>query len=682
MPKVKVNGQVVNFPDSMSPEDITAAIEKDILPNLQKAAPAVKPERPSVMARMGRGALNTTDRIAQLWIDAGEKMGLKGYPEGLGDIATQQMNAEQASFDKAKRDSGFKGVDWAQMIGNAGIQAPLILIPGGTTALTRAGSGAVTGAISGGLQYDPTNTVAGGLMNIGKGAAVGAVAAPILGYAADKLPKGIKTVWEKVKSKLSGGANDAEIIQAVPELGNLTASVQKQVINEARKQMAATGELNAEALGRKANLLANDVTPTKSMVTRNPADWGAERNLQKLGQADDQALRDIGQELTGVYQSNDQALTNKLGSFTRTLPQGTQEAHGMTVMRTLDELSKKSQGEVSKIYQQVRDTVGDQLASDAKNLTSTLDDLRDNTYAEKLVSSVTNKLKRFGMLDKEGNLTSNTLTVTQAEELRKFVNTLPNDFGKSQIIKAIDSDVLSGMGTDAFSGARSAAQQRFAMLENPATQRALNTLGELSQGKTAQGFIKSQVVDAAEQDVASLVGTLGKAQSGQQAKDALKAGLYKYLESKAINQNSGQFSGAGLNRALTEIGENKLKLVLGDAATAQLKSLARAALDATYQPPYAAVNHSNTAPALLSLMNKMRYAQATPLIGTAMQQAGKIYQRNTASTALADALAAKSTPAIPVSPEIERLARALAATGSPAAVTILNQRSKSANGGQ
>jgi len=74
-----------------------------------------------------------------------------------------------------------------------------------------------------------------------------------------------------------------------------------------------TGQLNAEQLGRRANLLAQGVTPTRSMVTRDPADWSIERNLQKLAQSPDESLAAPGRELTDIYQGNDAALAQRLG---------------------------------------------------------------------------------------------------------------------------------------------------------------------------------------------------------------------------------------------------------------------------------------------------------------------------------------------------------------------------------
>lgn len=675
MPQVNIQGVgKVNFPDGMTAEQIQQAIETDILPKA-KSQPATEefaPEKPSLGVRIGRGAQDVVDRLAQLTVAAGEKLG--AYPEGLGDTLTQNLNEENAQYEKGRGPNA--GIDLARIAGNAGMQAPLAVIPGGQTTLARIGIGAAQGAASGLLQYDPTNSLKGTAGNVVTGAATGALVAPVAAYAGDKAGKGIKAITGRIRGL--GKASQDQIDDAlrnIPEFMSLPEKARIDLVEEATKQIKTTGKLNAEQLSRKANLISQGVTPTKSMVTRAPRDWTLERNLQKLAQSPDEQLSSVGQELTGVYEGNNKALIDRLQKLSGGLPKATQESHGMAVMQSIDDLASGTQKQVSDLYEGVRQLKGDQLASDAKELASTLDDLKDNTYAEKLVSSVANKLKRFGMLDKDGNLTSNTLTVTQAEELRKFVNKLPNDFGKKDIIRAIDADVMSGLGEDAFGKARAAAQQRFNLLDNPTTQRALNTFGELSQGKTAQNFIKSQVIDAAEQDVGTLVNTLSKlpAEKAAQAMSSLRAGVMQHLQEKAINPNSGQFSGAAFNKAIKEIGEGKLAKILGQDQLKNIQNLARAGIDATYQPAFSAVNNSNTAPMLMSLMQKSRTIPGVPLIVT--DEAAKMAARSGYRKQLSDALAARTSKELPPLPaRVQDLIRLFSQSSAPAGATTLNER--------
>jgi hypothetical protein len=757
---VKIPGfdKPVMFPAGMTPEQIQQAIETDILPQRK---PAKEPEYravPGMGARIGRGAQDVVDRLTQLTIGAGEKVGM--LEPGIGDLATQAMNEEQAKYeaDRQAAKGGKAGFDAARLTGNIGMQAPLALLPGGQkTLVSRALAGAGQGAASGALQFDPTNTAARTAANVAVGGATGAVMGPLVGAIGDKIGKAVQVIAGRAKglgTKLSGDASDDAILKAVPELQAMTPEERIPLLEEAKKQISQMGVLDDAAMSRKANLVANEITPTKSMVTRDPADWTLERNLQKLAQSPDEQLSGVGKELTDVYQRNDAAMSKQLTDLGQDIPKATQEGYGMTVMRSIDDLADASQKDVSKLYDAVRQAHGDKAGASAENVMKVLSDpdIVDNVDSAPIIGSVSARLKRYGLLDDAGNATGKSLTVNQAEEFRKFVGKIGNSSNTKRIarefVKAIDEDVLSGFapvvdestaigklaalersaksqglfesesptpemskaeavfmkqhaelkrqiaagggevpqsvlpepGQDYFGEARQAARERFAMLDNPATQRAMNAYGELTQGKTAQNFIKSQVIDAPAQDVKTLVTTLEKI--GDQAKkteamSAMKGGVLSYLQSKAINPNSGQFSGAALNKAVQEIGDEKLILTLGQTEAAKLKSLAKAALDATYQPAYSAVNNSNTAPMLMSLMQKARAVPGVPLLVT--DEAQKIAARAGYEKQLAEALAARSGKLLPPPKSVAKLAEALRLAAPPSAVAALDQQRKPAD---
>jgi len=693
------NGQVINgVPDGTTKAQLAQKLKangmdvpQEWLPQSAPVQQDFAPDAPTRLERAGRGVQDVIDRISQMVIAGGEKLGrypgpvqVKGAPpaQSLGDIATAQMNDERAQYDKGYKPSATyqttdsegkpidkTKIDWMRGMGAAGTMAPLALIPGGQTALARAGMGAVAGGAGGLLQYDPTNTATGTAKNVALGAGTGAILSPVLGFAGDKLAQSAQWLTGKIRGALASKAPSG-IVNEIPDIASLPPEAQQNLIKEAQDQISKTGTLNAEQLARKANLIAQGMTPTKSMVTRSPADWTLERNLQKLSQSPDEQLSGVGQTLTGIYQANDKALASKLQSLQSNLPKGSAEEQGMTVMKSLDDLAKASQKQVSKLYDKVRETQGDNLASDARSLFSVLDDLKDSPVADPVTQAATRRLTRLGMLDSEGNLTSKTLTVKEAEGLRQFINQQPNVFGKSQIIKAIDNDVLSGAGADAFKGARSAAAERFNMLDNPATQKALNTYGELMQGKTAQNFIKSQIINAPSQDVQTLVKTMNSDPASAQAIDALKSGLMQHLESKAINQNSGQFSGAAFNKEVQNLG-TKLDIILGTPDANNVRNLAKAAIDATYSPPYSAVNNSNTAPMLLSLTQKARAIPGVPLIVN--ENIEKLAAQNGYRSQLNDALSAKAAD-IPagMSPYLFNLLKSANMSTAPLSGAIVN----------
>jgi hypothetical protein len=207
----------------------------------------------------------------------------------------------------------------------------------------------------------------------------------------------------------------------------------------------------------------------------------------------------------------------------------------------------------------------------------------------------------------------------------------------------------------------------------------------LQQGKAAQGFIQQQIVSGADQDVGTLIATLNKIADPtkrETAFTALRDGVLLHLQNKAVNPNSGQFSGAALNKALTEIGDEKLLGIFGMQGAQELKNLARAGLDATYQPPYAAVNSSNTAPMLMGLVNKGQAMVGLPLPGL-NEAAQRAAARSGYAGQLAEAMAARGRappPQIPgpVSRSAEELAAALRVGAGPATYGSFDQARKRA----
>lgn len=676
------------------------------MPSAQE--PQIAAEKPSTLVSVGRGASDITQGLKQRLFQAADALptpqpsiqelreGMPGtenlsdeevrakYNEVAGDLSgdyTARVNEDIARYEEGRGPDA--GIDVGRIVGNAAMSFPLVrAIPGGASFMSRAGSGATQGGISGAVQFDPTDSGGGAAKNAAVGAGAGAVFAPLAGFIGDKLGK----IGSSIAGRVRGSGKEGDLLvaraeQAVREAApDLPPDKFRDLVQEATAQIRKTGNLSAEELRRKALQLEVGARPTKATVTRSPIDWSQERNLQKLAQSPDEGLNSAGRDMTAVLQGNDAALRGRLGEIGGNLPRRTMEEQGSVVMESLDDLAKASQKDVSKLYEQVRISRGEELASDAKNLAQTLDNLRDNTYAEKLVGSVTNKLKRFGMLDAEGQLTNKSLTVTQAEELRKFVNTLPNDFGRKDIIRAIDADVMGGLGDDAFGGARAAAAARKEMLDNPATQRALNTLGELQEGKTAQNFVKQQLIGGSEKDVKALIDTIAQMEPGQakQATEAMRGGVLQYLEDAAINPNTGKFSGANFDKALRAIGDKKLTAILGEQMTKQIKNLAEAGVDLTVEPAYSAVNHSNTG----GLLGSYFMPQLKRIAPQWMENQARISQQIGARQGVNSALRADLPLQLPQSSlndEIALLLSRSAPAVAPAVNSELNRGRKAAN---
>src|SRR5882672_10418623 len=652
--------------------------------------------QPGLLARMGRGMLDLGQGVNQGVLNIEDAIGGPRTPQTVynpqtqqnepvtttvdptAQDYTQQVNQERTQYDQNRAAAGEVGPDWARMFGTVAAAAPSVLVApqvSGPAWLARGVAGGAAGGVAGATEFSPTNSALERGKNALVGAATGAVVAPVAGAIGDQAGN----LYRAAAGRAAGAGEIAQpstvddIIQQVPEIARVPQAQQGDLIAEAQAQLRQTGQLNAEQLGRRANLLAQGVTPTRSMVTRDPADWSIERNLQKLAQSPDESLAAPGRELTDIYQGNDAALAQRLGQQAHGLPGGNMEAQGQALMEHLDNLSTASQGQVTEAYNAARATAGGDLASDGRTIIQTLHDpeVADNAYSEPIINSVNRRLRRLGMLDDQGQPTTNTMTVNQSEEFRKFLGTLRSgdprtDRLVTRFIRATDADVLNGAGTDAMAPARQAAAARFQTLGNPATDRALNSLSELNQGKTAQHFIQTNIINGADQDVNALIGALEQLPAAQQtqAMGNIRAGVVRHLQDRAINENSGQFSGAKLNSALNDLGEAKLTRIFGAQSAQELRDLARAGLDATYQPPYAAVNNSNTAPMLLSLTRNARAIPGVPLVVS--QNAEQLAARAGYARQLAQISAAQSqVPEVPIPNVLHQIAGLMPRVAGP-----------------
>lgn len=684
----------VYFPATMQPEEIQRAIEEDVLPELQRMQSAPQPTSEPLTRgeRYKRGLTDVFEGLDQKFLQINDALNNRARrrsienptpaitpvsePYDTAGPMTEKANEGRAEYDARRGKDA--GIDWMRVGGGATAMAPAAFIPGGQGALARTGIGALTGGGLGAMQFDPSNSAKGAAINTAVGAGTGAVIAPVAGYVGDKLGSAISSLSGRVSGWLAERAGKTApnvIEEAIPEAATLPPAQKQALFDEAIGMVRRTGQLNVEALRRKANLVANEVTPLKSMVTRDPMDWTLERNLQKMGTSPNDRLREIGGELTAVYQGNDKALANQFTKMQAQLPKGTQEQLGERAMRGVSDVASKSQEAVRAGYDQVDNQVGNELASDARNVFGVITDPKYmfNPRSKPLVEATRDYLKHMGMIDSKGALTTNTLTAAQNEQLRQFVNTLDDTFGRNAIIKAIDADAVSGLGQDAYGAARQAAKTRFSTLDNASTQRALNTFGELQQGKTAQNFIQQQIIGGADQDVAALLKTLAP---DQEAVDSIRAGVVQHLESVAVDPVSGQFKGSALAKAVDNFGP-KLDLIFGKEGAAQIRSLAQAGVDATFQPPYSAVNHSNSGALIMgSMADKLksagRYVRAVPLVKDAIEGGSEVAAENSAQRVLSDALSARAKSPMQVNPYARRLADALNAAAVPGSVVGLN----------
>lgn len=600
---------------------------------LKGQPPAEKPEPPNPAVKMGRGMMDFYQGAKQKYLNWTDPQAAKTY--------TDEVNNQQQQYSAARAANGDTGFDWWRMGGN--VATPPALIGGGQTALGRALYGAIQGGASGYGNFSNSNNAIDNATHAAIGTAAGGVlnaAAPYVVSGATKLAQGVKNFGGDLLDKVtSGPALSYSLMGKIPvqvevalkqELAgngmqginwnNLDDQVKRQLIDDGVNILSKTGNFTGEDVAnllRKTNLIGQGFTPTKGMVTRNPRDWTVERNLQK-GEASDAI---IGDSITGIDNANQNAARTRLAQLANETGgmSGNAYATGKQAFSTIKQIEKDSQKAVSDLYGQVRQQVGDQNGIGYKNLLGELDGLKDNAYASGLHDSVVARLDR--LLGKD-----QTLTVSKAEELRKFLGTLPDnvsgvDLGgfKSRIQRAIDNDVIDSAGQDFFQGARSAARDRFQMLHNPAIQKVLKTAGDLGQDKTAMNWVDQQIIKGGPEDINQLRMVLESPEYAQQGGKALwdniRRRTIEWLGSEAQGQQGG-LSGSNFNKAIDKLGEDRLQSLFSPEERTMIERFRKALESATVEPFGSAPNRSNTAPALASLMRSLAIGKSVPWVNS------------------------------------------------------------------
>jgi hypothetical protein len=154
--------------------------------------------------------------------------------------------------------------------------------------------------------------------------------------------------------------------------------------------------------------------------------------------------------------------------------------------------------------------------------------------------------------------------------------------------------------------------------------------------KFVQQFIIGNGSKASVMDVAKLKAVV---RQSPEASQAIRGQIMAHLKEAALGKGTayeiGNFSQSNFNRALSTIGERKLKLFFTPDEVAQIKALGRVAAYEQVQPRGSAVNNSNTAGATgMILLDKLANSPLLSKIPMGPQLAGNISASLAARNAL------------------------------------------------
>lgn len=400
------------------------------------------------------------------------------------------------------------------------------------------------------------------------------------GYIANKFGGRSATIADDITGAMDDGADDVmRAAGAAPGAPQTSALARLSGDEAARSKILTDVGIPADK-------------QTAGMLSRDPKVWQFEQNTK--------GIQGVGDEIRNRYvQANEiiKGALDNLGVKTGGKATTPYEA-GESVTTAVLSKNKEMQAEVGKLYGKIRDEAGTNPGLKPQKLFEAISDASDNAYADNVVNSMIRRLEKFGVVEKgTGQINEAAqLTVSQAEELRKFANTLRGDRQTegivSNIINALDDDVIDTAGTDAFKAARDAARGRFTEFET----RILNNI---TQGNLVSDDVLNRTVYGGKvKDLQALKESLTSGTDDQIARGAEAwSDLKLQTLQRMIDESTtggGKVQGGAFNKQMKKIGKERLETVFDPEELLQLKTIQKALEYTTIEVPESVVNYSGT----------------------------------------------------------------------------------------
>ncbi|QLB59833.1 hypothetical protein E5093_09685 [Acinetobacter indicus] len=504
------------------------------------------------------------------------------------------------------------------------------------------------------------------------------------GALGEKVGQGVSRVARGAKNQVARFSTERtnEILRSIDEkleaalranpetqgmrLSDLSDEVVSGLRAEARQALQSGKELNPTAVARKAALDQVGIKGTRGQITGDAKQWQQEAELAKL--------QGVGDDLREKFISDNERLAELLdleqtatgGRSVDQLGAGRDAAESL-----LDQYSANKQF-VRGAYEAARNAPGnDALINGQGFANDVFTALDDQALATFLPADIRNIVKQI-------NDNPQYFTLRKGEELIKVLN----DHYKSSLQMGEPTATTRALGVvrQALQGRQDEALQGLLAQGNDAAQmyqfareahranKSLQVKMPLLQDvlkQQAKGSVnyddlyKKHILNGKVDELAQTVEVLKN--TNPQAVADIQQEVIKDISAKAVNSN-GQFSPAGMKRALEALGDRKLNIIFNPDQVKRLKDIRQAGHYAVTQPAHAAVNNSNTAVGVANYLGRVVGAidgvgKRIPFISNVLT--GPIRQaanHNQVSSAMGGGSIASPTQAVDMnSPLIERL---------------------------
>lgn len=584
--------------------------------------------------------------------DVGRQLGLTARygVEGLANtaqIVTEPLRYVQDKLTPGAANTKPLGMVASQFADRLGLPSPrdanervvgdatrLLAGAGGVVRGAQAASNAVSGVaqkVLTSMAANPTaqlTAAAGGGLAGGSSREAGGTSgqqafSALLGTVAGGLtPGAINSVAQRITAMRSTPLQlDGKITLALKDAGidfaQLPKNIQASLRADVRQAMATGDEINPDALRRLADFRATNTTPTRGALTLDPVQISKEQNLAKMGaNSADGGL----QGLARVQNQNNAQLIdnlNRLGAA-----QGNVDDAGLMVTSTITgrqqglRNAEQAAWDAAKASPAYKQPISAGVISDVNQA---LDDEGLMPFMNPTISKYMEAFQTGqpftpqayrnlqSMLAREVAKGGNEgAAANLAKRVLERADLKPAGFADEGASLATQgaaaamrrADVGAASAIDAVNQARSATRAAYQYEDSSPLVRSV-----LSEGATAdpQRIATRFVVNGTTNEARTLAQEIGPGGFG-----TIKNALLAHLKSKALNgadDEVGKFSQSAFNKALKDLGEDKLRIFFSREEIAQLQANARAASYMQAQPVGSAVNNSNSGALLASKMS-------------------------------------------------------------------------------
>lgn len=639
---VEAFGQVVEFPDGMSEQEMAAALRKGAF----DVAKTRNNDLASQAGLFARSGIKAAASLPALLVDAVGGVANKAQDLALGEGRGYRFQQQLPQLDRLLTQMGLPQPDTpTQRIVSQGVET-------GLGALTGAGLANQAGKVSTGttrevfnrLGADPVmQTVAGtgsglaGQQAAENGAGFGGqMVSSVLGGLGTAGTLGAARTGASALSNLitpKSAPADVErrITIALQNQGidpaSITPALRQSLMDDVRQALKTGGSLNEDALARLADYRRLGLTPTQGRLTLDPFDVTQEQNAMRMAAAT--GNRDA--RLPQIAQGNNQGLMGAVENFG---PLNDAYGAGQRAMSPIMSRDAMLESQKRALYKQANEMAGGNVPLERGVIQNVYDELIKTNRLSSAPADIMAKLDAIskGSVTREGRSYETPWNVNVLDEIKSDIaDAMRRADGRtknalSTIRNVLDSDAVvpdkrvfgnQQVVTGAQGQAMAAADQGPAALLDTlnkarAANRAWMQWRESTPGVTAavneaapEAWVRDFILNkkAGINDVTRLAGEIG---SSQPALEAVRGTIVQQLKESAIGKGNqtqtASFSGRQWSRALDDIGDRKLRLFFSAEELEQLKAIGRTGTIETFQPRGSAINNSNTAAGLANVV--------------------------------------------------------------------------------